>query len=160
MKTLKIDDDECVLEFGGYRVVYLRDDIDHSVMGVYDAEANQLHQGEPWGADVWQMYHALLAHEEAAADTRRLTRELDVAMHGEAGAAEQASLCDLIPAAKALRAKSLEALKVLNAQGMFAKPSEYGPDEQFMLDGFSMCVSFEDAQTAVRKARDILSEAV
>lgn len=60
--------------------------------------------------DVHAMFYALLAHEEAAADTRRLTRELDVAMHGEAGAAEQASLCDLITAAKALRANTLESL--------------------------------------------------
>ncbi len=42
---------------------------------------------------------------EALADKRRLTRELDVAMHGEEGAAKQASLCDLIEPAKKLRAE-------------------------------------------------------
>ena len=45
---------------------------------------------------------ALLADSEALEDTQRLTRELDVAMHGE-DAAKQASLCDLIPLAKRLR---------------------------------------------------------
>jgi len=37
-------------------------------------------------------------------DKLRLVRELDVALHGEEGAAEQASLCDLIGPAKKLRA--------------------------------------------------------
>ncbi len=41
--------------------------------------------------------------EEVLADKRRLTRELDVAMNGEEGAAKQASLCDLIGPAKRLR---------------------------------------------------------
>ncbi|MGC0054572.1 hypothetical protein ACNSPG_16165 [Brucella pituitosa] len=43
-------------------------------------------------------------YEEVIADKRRLTRLLDVAMHGEEGAAKQASLCDLIEPAKQLRA--------------------------------------------------------
>lgn len=49
-------------------------------------------------------------YEEVLADHRRLVRELDVAMHGTAGAAKQASLCDLIePARKmALRNHALE----------------------------------------------------
>lgn len=42
-------------------------------------------------------------HEHCAADVRRLTRELDVAISGEDGAAKQASLCDLIHPAEALR---------------------------------------------------------
>lgn len=42
-------------------------------------------------------------YEEVLADNRRLTRELDVALHGEEGAARQASLCDLIPLAERLR---------------------------------------------------------
>lgn len=41
--------------------------------------------------------------EEVLADKRRLTRELDVALSGEAGAAPQASLCDLIPIAMKMR---------------------------------------------------------
>lgn len=45
-------------------------------------------------------------YEEVLEDKRRLTRELDVALSGESGAAKQASLCDLIPIAKALRAKA------------------------------------------------------
>lgn len=42
-------------------------------------------------------------YEEVLEDKRRIARELDVAMHGEEGAAKQASLCDLIGPAKALR---------------------------------------------------------
>jgi len=41
--------------------------------------------------------------QEVIDDSRRLTRELDVAMHGEANAAKQASLCDLIVPAEQLR---------------------------------------------------------
>ncbi len=43
-------------------------------------------------------------HEEVMADFRRLVRQLDVAMSGEAGAAKQASLCDLIGTATEMRA--------------------------------------------------------
>ena len=42
-------------------------------------------------------------HEAAAADKRRLAREIDVAMHGEEGAAAQPSLCDLVGSAQDLR---------------------------------------------------------
>lgn len=42
-------------------------------------------------------------YEEALRDKRRLTRELDIALSGADGAAEQASLCDLIGPAKELR---------------------------------------------------------
>jgi hypothetical protein len=38
----------------------------------------------------------LTDYEEVLADHRRLVRELDVLMHGEEGAAKQASLCDLV----------------------------------------------------------------
>lgn len=39
-------------------------------------------------------------------ERKRLAREIDVAMHGEAGAAKQAALCDLVPLALALRRKA------------------------------------------------------
>lgn len=42
-------------------------------------------------------------YEEVLADKRRLVRELDAALHGEDGAAKQASLCDLIKPARDLR---------------------------------------------------------
>lgn len=42
-------------------------------------------------------------YEAVLADHRRLVRELDVALSGEADAAKQASLCDLIAQAKQLR---------------------------------------------------------
>ena len=45
-------------------------------------------------------------YEEVLADKRRLVRELDVAMHGEDGAAKQASLCDLIEPARELRERA------------------------------------------------------
>ena len=45
-------------------------------------------------------------YEEVLADNRRLTRELDVALHGESGAARQASLCDLIGPARELRVEN------------------------------------------------------
>lgn len=35
-------------------------------------------------------------YEEVLADHRRLVRRLDVALNGEAGAARQASLCDIV----------------------------------------------------------------
>ncbi len=35
-------------------------------------------------------------YEEVLADHRRLVRELDVLLNGEAGAAKQASLCDIV----------------------------------------------------------------
>lgn len=51
-------------------------------------------------------------YEEVLADKRRLAREIDIALHGEEGAAKQASLCDLVEPARRLRArvKELEAL--------------------------------------------------
>lgn len=45
---------------------------------------------------------------EWSADVRRLVKELDEAMHGDQAAA-QASLCDLVPAARSLRAKAANA---------------------------------------------------
>ena len=49
---------------------------------------------------------ALADYKKVLADKCRLTRELDVAMHGEDGAAKQASLCDLIGPARDLRARA------------------------------------------------------
>jgi hypothetical protein len=51
--------------------------------------------------------------EEVLADTRRLTRELDIALVGEENAAEQASLCDLICSAEKLRKELNEVKKEL-----------------------------------------------
>jgi Uncharacterized conserved protein len=52
-----------------------------------------------------QLITQLADYEAVLADKRRLTRELDIALCGEDGAAKQASLCDLIPIAKALRSE-------------------------------------------------------
>jgi hypothetical protein len=46
--------------------------------------------------------------EQEASDYRRLVRELDVALNGEAGAAQQASLCDLV--AQVRRQQSVQIL--------------------------------------------------
>lgn len=56
-------------------------------------------------------------YEQVLADQRRLTRELDVAMHGEEDAAPQASLCDLISLAADMRAELLELRKLSTASG-------------------------------------------
>lgn len=50
-------------------------------------------------------------YEEVLADHRRLVRALDVAMHGEDGAAKQASLVDLIGPAEDMRAELIELRK-------------------------------------------------
>ena len=49
------------------------------------------------------------------AERCRLAREIDVAMHGEEGAAKQASLCDLVPSARWLRARAERAEAALAA---------------------------------------------
>ena len=52
-----------------------------------------------------RMHRALVkAQNEALEDGRRLTREMDIALHGD-GAAQQASLCDLVEPARQLRAE-------------------------------------------------------
>jgi hypothetical protein len=43
---------------------------------------------------------------DVIADQRRLAREIDVAMHGEEGAALSPSLCDLVEPARQLRARA------------------------------------------------------
>jgi hypothetical protein len=63
--------------------------------------------------------------KEVIADMHRLTRELDVALHGEEGAARQASLCDLITPARNLRAE-VERLRAVIAP--FAKLGRGIPD--------------------------------
>lgn len=45
-------------------------------------------------------------YEVVLADKRRLARAIDVAMHGESGAAQQASLCDLVSPAAELRVRA------------------------------------------------------
>lgn len=46
---------------------------------------------------------ALDAHEAAHEDHKRLVRRLDVALNGEAGAAPQASLCDVVSQVESFR---------------------------------------------------------
>jgi hypothetical protein len=61
-------------------------------------------------------------YEEVLADKRRLVRDLDCALHGEGNTAKQASLCDLIEPARALktRADALQA-EVERLRGVVAQ---------------------------------------
>lgn len=63
-------------------------------------------------------------YELTIADHRRLTRELDVAMHGEEGAAPQASLCDLIDPARKLRALNSKLLAALETIAAYVSSPE------------------------------------
>ena len=54
-------------------------------------------------AELTELRQAKIDLQEVIDDSHRLTRELDVAMHGEVNAAKQASLCDLIAPAEQLR---------------------------------------------------------
>ncbi len=67
-------------------------------------------------------------YEEVLKDKRRLTRELDVALNGERGAAKQASLCDLIGDAQRIRAA------LTTATGAVDKLSRHGLLTQIKLD--------------------------
>ena len=58
-------------------------------------------------AEVERLTSLVTDYEEVLADKRRLAREIDVAMHGEKGAAKQASLCDLVSAAKELSTRAV-----------------------------------------------------
>lgn len=57
--------------------------------------------------------HVIQGLIDAQEDKLRLTRELDVALHGEAGAAKQASLWDLVGPAQDLRKRLDEACERL-----------------------------------------------
>ena len=68
---------------------------------------------------------------EAQEDKLRLTRELDVALHGEAGAAKQASLCDLVGPAKEL-AEALNACRAAVGMepGIAQRPNDIAVEVQ------------------------------
>ena len=67
----------------------------------------QLREERQWHAEktrrVLELEGLVADYREAHADKKRLTRELDVALNGEDGAAPQASLGDLVSPARALR---------------------------------------------------------
>ena len=71
-------------------VKYIRDDLHQSALAERDREIAELRL-------------QIKGYEEWAEDIKRLTRKLDVEMHGEENAAKQASLCDLIGSGKELR---------------------------------------------------------
>lgn len=71
---------------------------------IYDRLAKEMWDGKPLNElDKFGALCAILDLLDVIEDKRRLTRELDVAMHGEEGAAEQASLCDLLGPVRKLR---------------------------------------------------------
>lgn len=66
-----------------------------------DGDAAEAHFGRPHGGKPMPECLAALRarvadYEEVLTDHRRLVRELDVLFNGEAGAAKQASLCDIV----------------------------------------------------------------
>ena len=63
-------------------------------------------------------------YKAAYEDTKRLAREIDVALHGEDGAAKQASLCDLVHPAAEMRAR----LAALTAQPVAQEPVAGAPE--------------------------------
>lgn len=84
-----------------------------------------------WTQQAWEGWRARAAiapsaatpsasdYEEVLSSHRRLVRELDVALNGEAGAAKQASLCDIVSQVKAEGIKST---------GAAAPPADVGAD--------------------------------
>ncbi len=75
-------------------------------------------------ARVAELEAEVTGYREWGADVKRLTRQIDVEMHGEEGAAKQASLCDLVGAGKDLRdrAEAAEAELARRGQGVRVKP--------------------------------------
>src|ERR1700743_332591 len=65
---------------------------------------NSLWESKEEAYEAWDTRHeadresmpTVADYEATLADHRRLVRELDVALNGEKGAAEQASLCDIV----------------------------------------------------------------
>lgn len=53
-----------------------------------------------------QLLRRLDATDEVLADHRRLVRELDVLLNGEDGAAQQASLCDIVGQLRYMKARA------------------------------------------------------
>jgi len=73
----------------------------------WNAETGALPRGGSWMAEVSSIIQRAAQsgqlagdYEEVLADHRRLVRELDVHLNGEAGAAKQASLCDIVAQVK------------------------------------------------------------
>lgn len=58
--------------------------------------------GADYMADILELIAAYRAHLEVFEDHDRLVRELDAALNGEANAAKQASLCDILAQVKRL----------------------------------------------------------
>lgn len=84
---------------------------DHSIMLITGRLSELLEDVDDLRTHSAAQAETIKALEESLADKRRLAREIDVAMHGEEGAAKQASLCDLVNPARMLRerAESAEA---------------------------------------------------
>lgn len=94
--------------------------------GSYDLEADELcevirrHAEQPAPA-------ALYLPDQMHADQNRLVRELDVLLNGEAGAAEQASLCDIV--AQVRRERAIQSKPIL----LWKAPREPKPEPVALL---------------------------
>lgn len=93
----------------------LRDCVYPTVSGSADADSalEAADAIERLQARVAELEKRCADYEQVLADKRRLAREIDVAMHGEEGAAKQPSLCDLVGPAEALRKRNAELEKWL-----------------------------------------------
>lgn len=67
------------------------------------------------------------ALDDVLADHKRLVRELDVLLNGEAGAAEQASLCDIVAQVRVERSKPNDT--ALRRAGLYLKGQDNGCNE-------------------------------
>lgn len=79
-----------------------------------DLAAQEGCDGEPYDVMI-EAARLIDGYEEMAKHSRDLVRQLDVAMHGEQGAAKQATLCDLIGPAQELRERAEAAEKLVEA---------------------------------------------
>lgn len=84
-------------------------------------------------ARVYELEAEVSGYREWGADVKRLTRQIDVEMHGEEGAAKQASLCDLVGPARELRERATAAEAELARRGQGVQVNLVWED----LDGYA-----------------------
>ena len=129
------------------------------------------------GAIIERHYRELLAgqiadYEAVLADKRRLAREMDVAMHGEAGAAKQPALCDVLSSVRNMVAENarlrgernqlLFNLALMHFAGLKVQCCWYSPnvfDRNYSAGAIQRsetcdcqpCVDWREARTALAK---------
>lgn len=104
---------------------------DKTACGAQNAECEQ-QDDEPDAATIAD-------YESVLSDHRRLVRELDVLLNGEEGAAEQASLCDIVAQ---VRREGIKTAKPVNPN------EEYMPEYKYCEDGKVVWTNAADAPVA------------